>query len=549
MKRKSFGYTMVLFMIAFFLFQGTVSAHAYITKASPAEGESVESPPKEVTIEFNEKIQSGFTNITVLNSSGKRVDKKNVAIDKQTGKIVSVELENDLPNDVYSIEWRVLSADGHSVSGIIPFSIGDPPKGVTLSSKQYTVDKSTTISVAINKVLLYTGFCLYMGILLFYTVWFRGRISEKLRAKTQKTTLFALGCMIISIGSFLIIQTETNAGISFFQSMRPVYWMETLKNTKEGFIWIIQVVLLIIVLGAQHILHTKNLYTKKVAWILPAAAFLGLMAGKAFIGHPSSSPYNTAAILLDFLHLVGASVWLGGIMVIVLLLPSGVFAKQGEKHDIYWRTVQNYSHWALFSVALLALSGAINASLLIPDFHSLVSTSYGIILLVKLALVLFMLLFGCYHLISRTLLSRKKFYKKSVIIEMSLGLLILLLTGFFTQIQTPVLPIDKPFYGEEEAFYNVHVSLAVTPKKTGVQNEFEVLVFNDDHNPVDQVEQLSINLTQSGQVHIFTLNKTEEGKYTAENLLLNQPGKWEAVVHLLTKDLDSYDIPFSFQVR
>ncbi|WP_445490924.1 copper resistance CopC/CopD family protein [Niallia sp. 03133] len=549
-KKNKFLAAMLFILISMFLFQGNASAHAYIIKSNPSESESLDSAPTAVTIEFNEKIQTGFTNITVLDSSGKRVDKKKAVVDKKTGKIVSAALQNDLPDGVYSIEWRVLSADGHSVSGIIPFCIGELPKGTTLSNKQYTIDKSTTIVVALNKVLLYTGFCLYMGILLFYTMWFQNKqYADKLRARTQKITLFALVCLILSIVSFLIIQTETNAGISFFESLRPIYWLETLKNTKEGAIWIIQLLLLIILLSAQHIIHHKDLYRKKRFWLIPAFAFAGIMISKAFIGHPSSSPYNIIAIMMDFLHMLGASIWLGGIMAIVLLLPDGVFAKQGEKHDMYWRTVQNFSHWALFSVAAAALSGAINASLLIPDFHSLVATSYGIVLLIKIALVLLMICFGSYHLISRTLLSRVDYFKKSIKIEMSIGVLVLVLTGFFTQLQTPILLIDKAFYGEAEVVYNVNMSLSITPKKTDVQNEFEVLVFDNNHKPVNKIEQITINLKQEDQNHSFSLTKTKDGKYTAENLQLNQPGKWKAVVHLLTEDLNSYDIPFSFQVR
>ncbi|WP_182104237.1 CopD family protein, partial [Niallia taxi] len=270
---------------------------------------------------------------------------------------------------------------------------------------------------------------------------------------------------------------------------------------------------------------------------------------KAFIGHPSSSPYENVAIIMNFFHLTAASIWLGGIIVIIFLLKEGVFAKEGEQHDIYWNTLQAYSMWALFTVAVLAISGAVNGSLLIPDFHSLVSTAYGITLLVKVGIFALMIGFGAYHLVSRTMLSRQKFYKKTIKIEMVLGVLLLMVTSVFTQLQTPTLPIDKPFYSEAEISYNENLSLAVSPKKTGIQNQYEVNLFDNDRDPLKDPEQITIELKQGDQQTSFTLEKAGEGKYTAENLQLNSPGKWEATVHLLFKDLDSYDIPFEFNVR
>lgn len=549
MKKKHIA-TVLLLFISFFLLQTNAFAHAYITNSIPSENESLAKAPNEVKIEFNEKIQNGFTVLNVLNSAGERVDKKDVRLDKQTEKSISVSLKDGLKNDVYTVEWRVLSADGHSVSGMIPFSIGELPKGVNLPKQQYTIDKSTMIAVGINKVFLYIGLCLYMGVFLFFVVWFRAdKLVLPLAARTKKVIVAALIFLSIGIISFLMVQTQTNTGKSFFASLRPSFLLETIKSTKEGTVWIIQMLLLLILWTMHFYMDRKQNYHKKKHWIIPGISIVGILLAKAFIGHPSSSPYDKPAIIFDFFHLTGASIWLGGIIVIVFLLKEGIFAKQGNEHDKYWHTMQNYSHWALFSVAVLAVSGAINASLLIPDFHSLVSTTYGIVLLIKVFLFLLMIGFGAYHLTSRLLLSRTKVYKTSIKIEMVLGILILLTTAVFTQLQTPTLPIDKPFYGEAELGYNENISLSISPKKTGVQNEYEINLFTNNREPMDDVEQLTISLFHGDQETNFPLKKIADGKYSGENLKLNQPGKWEATVHVLTKDLDSYKIPFSFQVR
>ncbi|RVT57120.1 copper resistance protein CopC [Niallia taxi] len=547
MKLKFFSGVFLVMMLLFTINISNASAHAYIVNSSPSENESLDDSPTKATIEYNEKIQSGFAVLNVTNSAGEKVDEGNVTVEDKT---ISVDLKANLKNDVYTMEWRVVSADGHSITGLVPFSIGELPEGVVLPQEQYTADKSSMISVSINKVLLYSGFSLYMGLVLFYLVWFRPNgLEPKIAGRTKRYAVVALTLIGLGLLSFIVIQTQVNAGVSFFQALKPSLLLETLQSTKEGTIWSIQMVLFLLLVLAQVLIFKKGALLKKRLWILPLISFVGILLCKAFIGHPSSSPYENVAIIMNFFHLTAASIWLGGIIVIIFLLKEGVFAKEGEQHDIYWNTLQAYSMWALFTVAVLAISGAVNGSLLIPDFHSLVSTAYGITLLVKVGIFALMIGFGAYHLVSRTMLSRKKFYKKTIKIEMVLGVLLLIVTSVFTQLQTPTLPIDKPFYSEAEISYNENLSLAVSPKKTGIQNQYEVNLFDNDRDPLKDPEQITIELKQGDQQTSITLEKAGEGKYTAENLQLNSPGKWEATVHLLFKDLDSYDIPFEFNVR
>ncbi|MGG4469580.1 copper resistance protein CopC [Paenibacillus alvei] len=547
MRIKYFSGVFLAFMLLFMINVSNASAHAYIVNSNPSENESLDEAPKKASIEYNEKIQSGFAVFNVTNSAGEKVDKGNVEVNNKT---LSVDLQENLKDDVYTMEWRVVSADGHSISGLVPFSIGELPEGVELPKQQYTADTSSMVSVSINKVFLYTGLSVFMGLVLFYLVWFRpDALEQKVRIRSKRVAAAALTLIGISLLSFIIIQTQVNAGVSFFRAWSPSLLIETLKSTKEGTIWAIQMLLYIVLLLAVIYVFKKGELLKRRLWILPLISFIGIVVCKAFIGHPSSSPYETVAILMDFFHLTAASIWLGGIIVTIFLLKEGIFAKEGQQHNVYWNTLQSYSLWALFTVAVLAISGAVNGSLLIPDFHSLVSTTYGITLLVKIGIFVLMIGFGAYHLVSRTLLSRQKFYKKTIIIEMVLGVLLLVITSVFTQLQTPTLPIDQPFYGEAEIDYNENLSLTVSPKKTGIQNQYEVTLFDNDRDPLEDPEQITIELKQGDQETSFALEKAEDGKYTSNNLQLNKPGKWEVTVHLLFKNLDSYDIPFEFNVR
>ncbi|MBA5844685.1 copper resistance protein CopC, partial [Escherichia coli] len=81
--------------------------------------------PEKVTLVFNEEIEADFPLIEVKDSSGKQVETGKTSVSKKNNHMVEASLPADLKADVYSVSWRVVSADGHAVTGIISFKLGD----------------------------------------------------------------------------------------------------------------------------------------------------------------------------------------------------------------------------------------------------------------------------------------------------------------------------------------------------------------------------------------------------------------------------------------
>ena len=159
----------VLAVLCTILLPKAAFAHAYIVQSTPAENQELKKAPEEIKIEFNEAIQNGFHSITVRNSSGERVDSGKTEIDPQNAKIMTVKLKPKLKDDIYSAEWRAVSADGHPVSGTIPFSIGNIQGGLP-KDQQNQASGLPAADIVIERVLLYTGFSLFMGAALFQLV-------------------------------------------------------------------------------------------------------------------------------------------------------------------------------------------------------------------------------------------------------------------------------------------------------------------------------------------------------------------------------------------
>jgi putative copper resistance protein D len=112
------------------------------------------------------------------------------------------------------------------------------------------------------------------------------------------------------------------------------------------------------------------------AALTAAVAFLSLVP-MALTGHASGTANHGMAVNSLGLHLVGISIWVGGLIALsIARLRAGV--KQIE--------VARFSALALFSFALVFLSGVINASLRIGSIENWM-TGYGTLVLSKLGAI------------------------------------------------------------------------------------------------------------------------------------------------------------------
>lgn len=98
-------------------------AHARLIESSPADGESVSGAPGQVQLRFNEAVEAEFEPVRVLNGDNERVDLDNAGTDPEDPEVVVVDLEEDLPEGSYTVDWRVTSVDGHPIGGTYAFEV------------------------------------------------------------------------------------------------------------------------------------------------------------------------------------------------------------------------------------------------------------------------------------------------------------------------------------------------------------------------------------------------------------------------------------------
>ncbi|MBA8815269.1 methionine-rich copper-binding protein CopC [Microbacterium halimionae] len=98
------------------------SAHDELLESSPAYHAQLDAAPTEITLTFSADVLEMGAVVIVADEN----DTDWVASEPEiSGESVIVGLQADMPDAGYEVRWRVVSSDGHPISGVIPFTIGD----------------------------------------------------------------------------------------------------------------------------------------------------------------------------------------------------------------------------------------------------------------------------------------------------------------------------------------------------------------------------------------------------------------------------------------
>lgn len=102
----------------------SADAHARLEGSSPQDGATLAAVPPEVMLRFNEPIQEGLNQVSVKSGSTE-VAKGDPQVD---GSNVYQPIEFTMEPGDYTVTYKVVSADGHPVSGSFDFTYA-PPEG------------------------------------------------------------------------------------------------------------------------------------------------------------------------------------------------------------------------------------------------------------------------------------------------------------------------------------------------------------------------------------------------------------------------------------
>jgi copper transport protein len=356
-------------------------AHAILQESNPSNNSVVRTSPMTVSLRFNEAVETAFGSIRVYDCGGGRVDSGKIL--RPTKDSVAVKIDRRLAQGTYTVTWRVISADSHPVAGAFVFNVKKANAG---SCKQVFGAKTPGTVDALFKFMRALDFALILlvvGGAIALAVVLRSAAPE-LRTRLFRI-LAGLSFGLVIVGALcIVLQGAVAGGFGLSEAFR---WdtIHSVLQTRFGraFLWQIGIAL---VVGALALLASRS----RALELLPLASLL-LIPTISAAGHARTS--GAFAILLDVFHVAAASTWVGGLAFTVLaLLLAG-----SDRWPLCSRAVPLFSLLAVVSVAVLITAGTIRGYQEVRAFHGLWDTTYGQLLLAKIALVLPLLLIGLYN--------------------------------------------------------------------------------------------------------------------------------------------------------
>ena len=276
------------------------------------------------------------------------------------------------------------------------------------------------------KVVLYLGIAFVVGGAFSY--FLLGRYVEIRETLLKYITIGAgLGFISSTLGFFVLIGSFANTGLS---GMWDSNYINILINTPTGHIHIIRSVSFALLLLFMIVKLSKGtIQVSKVEGTIFTILLIPMVFSFSQLGHVTNLPFF-AQFLLS-IHVLVMSLWMGS------LFPLWKTSKKITGLPLKDR-MHLFGRIAAFVVGILLACGASIALLLIKDFNTLLNTPYGHGFIIKIAFVLSILLLAAFNKWYFTpRLQDPKFAKQlgyAILFEMSLGLMILLTTGYITTV-------------------------------------------------------------------------------------------------------------------
>lgn len=574
-------------------------AHAFVTKSDPVSSQSLATQPTKVDVYFNDPIDIRYSQLKVLDSNGKEIQQKDLHYINNDESTLSVSLPSGLKDGIYTVTTKVLDqTDGHVTENAYVFAIGQPvPQNLaTPTSNNY---QEVSIPEAIVRFPALVGQVLVVGAS-FATLWLWGPISRiswlgnalaetRMKIDRSMTKLTVSGSILVVASGFAMIAVQAysiNAGI-----------LDAI-STKFGSMWIIRMIASAALLALSYTMYHK---IKKSNSITSRGHVLGLFAIGLIVLVTTSLISHGAAtgkilpLILDFIHNIVASLWIGGIFYIAFIFMPNL--KRVVNEDISIPTlsilIPRFSIITISILGAIVITGPFLLYFLESNLALTLGSSYGKILIVKLSLAAIMISLGAYNnmiihkrafnatplLITKNnvSISEKTNHVKSIIskyskstkIESLIGIALIASVAvlvdsglpaseFQNQLQliqqsnifalatTDNLVTGHEFTETKFVENGSRIVISINPFSTG-NNDFKISFLDSNKNPID-MKSVQLKLTQIDRgIGPITIDarQVSTGVFSA-NTAFGFPGHWNLRVEGVQNKENSLNLVASY---
>ncbi len=519
-----------------------VFAHALLARSVPAANATLDRAPAQVELFFTEALDPSFSTISVLDSNGLPVDNGDARLDASDPTHLTVSLRS-LSDGVYTVVWKALSsADGHVTTGSFPFAVGNVDAAALANAAQANKRITLSFGEVIAKWLSYlSAMALTGGTLFVLLVWqpayraVQAEVAGFVFYRVRWRRLASLALIGLTVANFfgLLLQAGQASGAEISAPWDPAVG-KILFLTRFGTWWIARFALTLALAGLLP--RARNKWTRRAAVGVALLLLLTISLGS----HAAAEPKPALPVFADWLHLVAASVWVGGLTHFVAGMWAARPIEPAPRTRLTAHLIPRFSALALTSVGTLALSGLYSAILRIGTLDALFNTLYGRALIVKLLISSPMLLFGAINLLLVTPRMKRasakpegdaglvSHFRRIVTSEIILGVALILSVGVFTSLPPARVTSTAPSLTATAQADDLAMTLEITPGRVGV-NTFTLTV-TAAGQPVDQAKEVALRFTPT-KANVppseAQLIAQGGGVYTTKGAYLGLPDTWQ----------------------
>lgn len=376
--------------------------HAALVRTVPSASVLLNRPPPVVLLTYTEAVEPRFAAISVTNAAGESQVAGTPRRSEADPRTLVVPLER-VAQGWYLVYWRVISVDGHPVRGAFTFAVGPNPGPAPQFVIPSISETAATPRLIAARSVAFVALMAAIGLFALRIAIARPvvrRVPETQLRAVSVAFFAASAVALVAIPVYVLMSTADFALRSMFDVGDVVPLMRD-SAFGRGFLDLELVfALFVVAAGLALWVDRPDRDRRSVAEIL---AFVGALAAAAaclvvpgLAGHAAQTSPRGAMLVFDWLHLVAGSLWVGGLIGLLVLWRSLPVARRVAGLVI---SVPRFSNTAFVSVLFLIGSG-VGASLVhLPTLATLWDTSYGQALLVKIGLLCVALLLGAFNLL------------------------------------------------------------------------------------------------------------------------------------------------------
>ncbi|HTP18613.1 MAG TPA: copper resistance protein CopC [Solirubrobacteraceae bacterium] len=367
------------------------SAHAYLVKTVPAASVVLDAPPPNIQLTYDEAVEPRLAIISVTDADGHQETTGSVHRSPANPDTLVVPLRTHLPEGWYLIFWRAISVDGHPVEGAFTYAIGPNPGPAPQFRVPNISATAVTPELLVARWVMFVAVMAAIGLFVMRLLTARPLVREvegsTLRALSIAFTVAAVvGLAAIPVYLDFSTANDSLRSVFDFSALVPLFRVTAFGRAIVD----LEVCFALFCLAAGIALwvdrpdRERRSIAELVAscGALLAAAAVLVVPGAA--GHAAQTSPRGLTLLFDWLHMASGSVWLGG-LVGLLVLWFTVSARQ--RVAALSVCVPRFSNVAAVSVLVLGATGVGEAINHMPAVNALWETSYGQAILVKAGLL------------------------------------------------------------------------------------------------------------------------------------------------------------------